>query len=61
MQGQPGRRSILKTCAQMLQALLIERFQMKVHMEDRPVTAYTLIAVNPKLKKADPTEPYEVC
>ena len=38
----------------MLQALLIERFQMKVHKEDRPVTAYTLIAVNPKLKKADP-------
>ena len=40
---------------EMLQALLIERFQMKVHMEDRPLTAYTLIAVNPKMKKADPT------
>jgi len=39
----------------MLQVLLIERFQMKVHMEDRPINAYTLTAANPKLKKADPT------
>jgi len=38
-----------------VQALLIERFNMKVHMEDREVNAYTLIAVNPKMKKADPT------
>jgi len=27
---------------------------MKTHKEDRPVSAYTLTAVNPKLKKADP-------
>ena len=39
----------------MLQALLKERFKMKVHMEDRPVTAYTLLADNPKMKKADPS------
>lgn len=39
----------------MLQVLLVERFQMKVHMEDRPIEAYTLTAANPKLKKADPT------
>jgi uncharacterized protein (TIGR03435 family) len=38
----------------MLQALLAERFQLKTHTEDRPISAYTLIAVNPKLKKADP-------
>jgi len=37
-----------------LQALLIDRFKMKVHFEDRLVDAYTLIAVKPKLKKADP-------
>lgn len=41
----------------MLRALITERFQMKAHMEDRPVTAYTLIAVKPKLKATtDPTE-----
>ena len=38
----------------MLRTLLIDRFQMTVHMEDRPVTAYTLVADNPKLTKGDP-------
>lgn len=38
-----------------LQALLIERFKMKFHFEDRPVNAYKLISVKPKLKKADPS------
>ena len=38
----------------MLQALLIERFQIKAHMEDRPVSSYELVAANPKLKPADP-------
>ena len=41
----------------MLRAMISERFQMKWHMEDRPVTAYTLVAVKPKLTPtADPTE-----
>ena len=41
----------------MLRAMLAERFQMKAHMEDRPVTAYTLVATKPKLKAtADPAE-----
>jgi uncharacterized protein (TIGR03435 family) len=39
---------------EMLQDLLKERFNLKVHTEDRPVTAYTLMAVAPKLTKADP-------
>jgi uncharacterized protein (TIGR03435 family) len=39
---------------QMLRALLIDRFKMETHTEDRPVSAYTLIAINPKLRKADP-------
>jgi uncharacterized protein (TIGR03435 family) len=52
----PARPPIdIEDLREMLQALLIERFQMKVHKEDRPLTAYTLIAVNPKMKKADPT------
>ena len=38
----------------MLQALLIERFKIQSHMEDRPITAYTLLAGNPKMKTADP-------
>ena len=41
----------------MMRAMISERFQMKWHMEDRPVTAYTLVAANPKLKPTtDPTE-----
>jgi len=41
----------------MVRAMLTERFQMKWHMEDRPVTAHTLVAVKPRLKPTlDPTE-----
>lgn len=41
----------------MLRAMIVERFQMKWHMEDRPVIAYSLVAVKPKLKPTpDPTE-----
>lgn len=39
---------------QMLKALLIERFQLKTHMEDRPVSAYTLVADKPKLQPGKP-------
>jgi len=38
----------------MMRTLLAERFKLVTHMEDRPATAYTLVAVKPKLKKADP-------
>ena len=37
----------------MLRALLTERFKLATHMEDRPVSAYTLTAGKPKLKPAD--------
>ena len=51
----PGSAPIdVETLRLMLRALLIERFKMKTHMEDRPVSAYTLYADNPKLTKADP-------
>jgi uncharacterized protein (TIGR03435 family) len=39
----------------MLRNLLVERFKMKTHYEDRPVDVYTLIATKPTLKKADPS------
>jgi uncharacterized protein (TIGR03435 family) len=38
----------------MVRSLLINRFKMAVHNEERPVTAYTLTALKPKLKPADP-------
>ena len=38
----------------MLRALLKDRFKLAAHFEDRPMTAYTLTASKPKLKKADP-------
>ncbi len=40
--------------APMLRSLLGERFNMKYHEEERPVTAYSLVAAKPKMKKADP-------
>jgi uncharacterized protein (TIGR03435 family) len=38
----------------MLRGLIESRFQLKDHWEDRPVTAYNLVAVSPKMAKADP-------
>jgi uncharacterized protein (TIGR03435 family) len=35
-------------------ALLKDRFKMTYHTEDRPVSAYLLVAGKPKMKKADP-------
>ena len=40
----------------MLQALIVERFQMKYHMEDRPMPAYNIRADNPKMTKGDPAK-----
>jgi uncharacterized protein (TIGR03435 family) len=38
----------------MLRTLLMERFRMKVHYEDRLTKAYSLVSVKPRMKKADP-------
>jgi uncharacterized protein (TIGR03435 family) len=40
--------------APMLRSMLVERFAMTYHTEDRPVTAYALVQAKPKMKKADP-------
>jgi uncharacterized protein (TIGR03435 family) len=40
--------------APLMKSLLTERFGLKYHTEDRPVTAYALVAAKPKMKKADP-------
>lgn len=40
----------------MMQALLKERFKLAMHQEERPLTAWKLVAVKPKMKKADPSE-----
>jgi uncharacterized protein (TIGR03435 family) len=52
-----GRSQIInyEDFRQMIRSLLIDRFQIKYHMEDRPIDAYTLVAVDPKLTRADPS------
>jgi uncharacterized protein (TIGR03435 family) len=39
----------------MLRQLITERFHLKSHDEQRPVTAYTLVADKPKMANADPS------
>jgi uncharacterized protein (TIGR03435 family) len=38
----------------MLRVLLTDRFKIRTHYENRPVSAYTLVAAKPRLRKADP-------
>lgn len=52
--GQPPQQIEDWELRQMLQQLLMERFNMKVHVEERPIEAYTMYADHPKLKVADP-------
>ncbi len=40
----------------MLRSLLIEKFQIKWHMEDRPMPAFAIVADGPKMAKADQTQ-----
>jgi uncharacterized protein (TIGR03435 family) len=44
----------INTMRMMLRALLIDRFKLAAHTEDRLVSGYALVAVKPKLRKADP-------
>jgi uncharacterized protein (TIGR03435 family) len=50
-QGRPDRDAL----DAMMRALLVDRFKIKFHYEDRPVDAQTLVALKPKLTKADPS------
>ena len=43
----------LNTMRMMLRALLVDRFKLSVHMEDRQVAGYALVVAKPKLRKAD--------
>ncbi len=55
--GGPQRPPVpIEDLREMLKALLIDRFEIKTHLEDRPKDAYTLVSVSPKMTKADPTE-----
>jgi uncharacterized protein (TIGR03435 family) len=40
----------------MMRGLLADRFKLVMHKEERQLTAWKLVAVKPKMKKADPTE-----
>lgn len=39
----------------LLRGLLVDRFEIKSHFENRPITAFKMVAADPKLTKADPT------
>ena len=49
-QGGPNRNAL----DEMMRALIVDRFKMAFHYEERPVDAYTLVAAKPKMTKADP-------
>jgi uncharacterized protein (TIGR03435 family) len=52
--GQPPQADP-ETRTKLITKLLEDRFQLKMHFEDRVVPAYTLSSVKPKMAKADPT------
>ena len=52
--GQNGPPIDIDTLILMIKNLLVDRFKLQTHMEERPVNAYTLVAVKPKMKPADP-------
>jgi uncharacterized protein (TIGR03435 family) len=50
--GRP--RVDFETLQAMIQNLLKDRFKLAMHEEERPIDAFTLVAVKPKMKQADP-------
>ncbi|MDR3703826.1 MAG: TIGR03435 family protein [Candidatus Sulfopaludibacter sp.] len=53
--GQNGPPIDIDALIVMIKNLLVERFKLQTHMEERPINAYTLVAVKPKMKPADPS------
>jgi uncharacterized protein (TIGR03435 family) len=45
----------LDSLSPLLRSLLVERFNMTWHEEQRPIAAWSLLSVKPRMKKADPT------
>jgi uncharacterized protein (TIGR03435 family) len=43
-----------ESVAPLFLSLLADRFKLKYHTEEKPVSAYTLVSGKPKMKKADP-------
>jgi uncharacterized protein (TIGR03435 family) len=56
--GQKAPRIDIEDLRQMMQALLKERFKLQAHTEDRPISAYTLIAVKTKTHESGSPEPH---
>lgn len=52
--GQNGPPIDIDTLITMLKSLVEERFKLQTHMEERPINAFSLLAVKPKMKQADP-------
>ena len=44
----------IDTLITMIKNLMVERFKLQTHTEERPINAFTLSAVKPKMKPADP-------
>ena len=55
--AEPGQAQVdQQTMGLMIRSLLVDRFKLTWHTEERPMTTYALVAVKPKMKKADPKE-----
>jgi uncharacterized protein (TIGR03435 family) len=54
--GPGGGARDIDDLRRMVRELLAERFGLKAHMEDRLVDEYVLVAVHPRMMKADPAE-----
>jgi uncharacterized protein (TIGR03435 family) len=51
--GENGPPIDIDTLIEMIKSLVVERFRLQTHMEERPMNAYTLVSVKPKMKPAD--------